>query len=74
MNKVHPPPMHMRIRVYERANRPAHNNGASRTKQVRDEKTVWKQRYFGHNADYFRVVAFRPVIAASLHALRRRLR
>jgi len=50
-----------------------HNHGASRTTPVRHGKTVWKQRYSGHNADYFFATARRRVIDASLHALRRRL-
>jgi hypothetical protein len=43
-----------------------HDDDASRTMQVRDEKTVWKQRYSGHNADYFRAAPRRRVIVTSL--------
>jgi hypothetical protein len=60
--------------MYPRAFRRVHIDEASRTTLVRGAKTVWKQRYFGHNADYLFAIARRRVIVTSLYELRARLR
>ena len=65
---------HVCIRVYSRISQRTHDEGALRTTPVRSGKTVWKQWFSGHNADYFRAIARRRVIDTSLHMLRCHLR